>query len=65
MFWVVQKTKDLDIQLEGTKLKLKLRNSFVYLDGAVCGDAGAETEISRSIQTGGGNVEETGRADGR
>lgn len=54
VFWVVQKTKDLDLRLEGKKLKLKLRDSFVYLGGAACGDADAETEISRTIQTGGG-----------
>ena len=40
--------KDLDIKLDGKKLKQ--RDSFVYLGGTVCGDGDTETEIRRRIQ---------------
>ena len=40
----------VDIRLDGKKLNQ--RDSFVYLGGAVCGDASTETEIRRKIQAG-------------
>ena len=49
MIWVGQQNKDLDISLEGKKLKQ--RDSFVYLGGAACRDGSTETEIRR-IQAG-------------
>ena len=42
--------KNLDIRLDGKKLKQ--RDNFVYVGGAVCGDGGTETEIGRRIQAG-------------
>ena len=48
--------KDLDIRLDGKKLKQ--RDSFVYLVGAVCGDGGTETDIRRRTQAGRRKVEE-------
>ena len=50
MLWVGQQKKYLDIRLDGKKLKQ--RDSFVYLGGAVCGDSGTEMEICRTIQAG-------------
>ena len=42
--------KDLDISLEGKKLKQQ--DSFVYLGGAACRDGSTEMEIHRRIQAG-------------
>ena len=42
--------EDLDIELEGKKLTQ--RDSFVYLGGAVCGDAKTEREVHRRVQAG-------------
>ena len=50
VLWVGQQKKDLDTKLDGKKLKQ--RDSFVYLGGAVCGDGGTETEIRRRVQAG-------------
>ena len=47
---VGQQKKDLDIRLDGKKLNL--RDSFVYLGGAVCGDGSTETEIRRGVPAG-------------
>ena len=44
MLWIGQQ-KELD-------KKLKQRDSFVYLDGAVCADGGTEMDIRRKIQAG-------------
>ena len=42
--------EELDIELEGKKLTL--RDSFVYLGGAVCGDGKTEREVRRRVQAG-------------
>ena len=47
---VEQQNKDLDIRLEGEKLKQ--RDSFVYLGGVICGDGGIETDIRWRMQAG-------------
>ena len=41
MPWVGQQNKDLDIRLEGKKLKQ--RDSFVFMGEPVCGHIGSET----------------------
>ena len=40
--WVGQQNKNLDI-----RKKLKQRDNYAYLGGAVCGDGGKETDIRR------------------
>ena len=50
MFWIGQQSKDLDIRIEGNKLKQ--RDSLLYMVGVVCGDGGTETDICRRIQAG-------------
>ena len=42
--------EELDIELEGKKLTQ--RDSFVYLGGAVCGDAKTERQVRRRVQAG-------------
>ena len=43
-------SEELDIELEGKKLTQ--RDSFVYLEGAVCGDGKTEKEVRRRVQAG-------------
>ena len=47
---VGQQNKDLDIRLEGKKLKQ--RGSFEYLGGVIYRDGGMEMDIHRRIQAG-------------
>ena len=47
VMWVGPRRKELDIHLDGKKLKR--RDSFVYLGGAICGDGNSDTEISPRI----------------
>ena len=42
--------EELDIEREGKKLTQ--RDSFVYLEGAVCGDGKTEREVRRRVQAG-------------
>ena len=42
-----RRRKDLKICMDGKKLKQ--RDSFVYLDGVICGDGNSDTEIRRRI----------------
>ena len=42
--------EELDIELEGKKLNQ--RDSFVYLEGSVCGDGKTEREVRRRVQAG-------------
>ena len=47
VMWVGQSRKQLEIHMDGKKLKQ--RDTFVYLGGAICGDGNSDTEIHRRI----------------
>ena len=48
MLHIGHQREELDIELEGKILNQ--RDSFVYLDGAVCGDGKTERDIRRRVQ---------------
>ena len=48
VMWVGQRKKELHLHPDGKKLKQ--RESFVYVGGAICGDGNSDTEISRRIR---------------
>ena len=47
MLHIGHQREELDIELEGKILNQ--RDSFVYLDGAVCGDGKTERDIRRRV----------------
>ena len=47
ILWVWQRRKGLEIYLNGETLKQ--RDSFLYLDGAICGDRNLDTKLGRRI----------------
>ena len=56
VMWVGHRRTELEMRLDGKKLKQ--RDSFVNLGGAICGDGNVNNEIRRRItagQTVGGN----------
>ena len=63
VMFVGHKRKALEIHLDGKKRKQ--RDSFVYMDGAICGDGQSDTEIHQRITAWENGWRNVKRSDGR